>query len=143
MDDPTKSEIFPKTAACVCGALTVSASAPPQGGVHACSCFACQRRSGSAFFYSAFFAEGDAAIAGQSRSYRRSSDSGRWQESNFCPSCGCAVFGRLEALPGLICIAVGAFADPNFPAPITSVWEETRHPWVSLPPDTKRMAKQG
>ena len=41
--------------------------------------------------------------------------------------------------------AIGNFADPNFPAPTIAVWDETRHPWVSLPPDTlsKPMAKQG
>ena len=40
--------------------------------------------------------------------------------------------------------AIGNFADPNFPPPIT-MWEESRHPWFSLPPDTppKRVAKQG
>jgi hypothetical protein len=32
--------------------------------------------------------------------------------------------------------AIGNLADLNFPAPTISVWEETRHPWVSLPPDT-------
>ena len=30
-------------------------------------------------------------------------------------------------------MAVGAFADPNFPAPRVSVWEEFMHPWVGLP----------
>jgi hypothetical protein len=41
--------------------------------------------------------------------------------------------------------AIGNFADPNFPAPTIAVWEESRHPWVSLPPDTPptRVAKQG
>jgi hypothetical protein len=40
---------------------------------------------------------------------------------------------------------LGNFADPNFPAPTIAVWEESRHPWVSMPPDTppKRVAKQG
>src|SRR5262249_41265880 len=28
------------------------------------------------------------------------------------------------------------FADPNFPAPTIAVWEKSRHPWLSLPPDT-------
>ncbi len=27
----------------------------------------------------------------------------------------------------------GAFADPGFPPPAYSVWEETRHSWVKLP----------
>ncbi len=54
---------YPKTAACACGALTATAAAPP-AMVHACSCLECQRRSGSAFTYSAFFAEADVTIAG-------------------------------------------------------------------------------
>ena len=35
--------------------------------------------------------------------------------------------------------------NPNFPAPTIAVWEELRHPWVLLPPDTppKRVARQG
>jgi hypothetical protein len=42
-------------------------------------------------------------------------------------------------------VATGAFADPSFPGPTIAVWEECRHPWVTLPPDTppKRMTKQG
>ena len=50
-----------------------------------------------------------------------------------------------EGFPGYVAVAIGNFADPNFPAPTIGVWEESRHPWVSLPPDTppKRMAKQG
>lgn len=53
------------------------------------------------------------------------------------------LYGLLEneASPGIVAVAIGNFADPNFPAPTTSVWEETRHPWVSLPPDTKRIAQ--
>jgi hypothetical protein len=27
----------------------------------------------------------------------------------------------------------GVFADPTFPAPTVSVWEERRHPWLALP----------
>ena len=30
--------------------------------------------------------------------------------------------------------AVGAFADPEFPAPRVSVYECRRHSWVRLPP---------
>jgi hypothetical protein len=43
-----------------------------------------------------------------------------------------------------VAVAIGTFADSNFPAPNIAVWEELRHPWVTLPPDTppKRMAKQ-
>jgi hypothetical protein len=55
------------------------------------------------------------------------------------------VYWEGEGFPGYVAVAIGSFADPNFPAPTISVWEESRHPWVSLPPDTppKRVAKQG
>ena len=55
------------------------------------------------------------------------------------------VFWESEGFPGYAAVAIGNFADPNFPAPTIAVWEESRHPWVSLPPDTppKRVAKQG
>ena len=50
-----------------------------------------------------------------------------------------------EGFPGHVTVAIGNFADSTFPAPTIAVWEESRHPWVSLPPDTppKRVAKQG
>ena len=56
---------FPKTAACACGALSVTAAASP-AQVHACSCLECQRRSGSAFTYTAFFAAADVSVRGNS-----------------------------------------------------------------------------
>jgi hypothetical protein len=51
----------------------------------------------------------------------------------------------VSGFPGYVAVAIGNFADPNFPAPTIAVWEESRHPWVSLPPGTppKRVAKQG
>ena len=62
-----------------------------------------------------------------------------------CPACGSTVYWEGEGFPGHVAVAIGNFADPAFPAPAIAVWEEARHPWVSLPPDTppKRMAKQG
>jgi hypothetical protein len=32
-----------------------------------------------------------------------------------------------------VSVAVGAFADPNFPAPQDSVYECRKHAWVRLP----------
>ena len=45
------------------------------------------------------------------------------------------VFYRVAAAPGFVAVPVGAFADPTFPAPTVSVWEERRHPWLGLPED--------
>jgi hypothetical protein len=59
---------------------------------------------------------------------------------DFNPVAGSTVYGESEGfpgyVPGYVAVAIGNFADPNFPAPTIAVWEESRHPWVSLPPDT-------
>jgi hypothetical protein len=123
---------YPKTAACACGQLTVTVTAPPQA-VHACACFDCQRGSGSAFSYSAFFAESAVKRTGDSTPWRRSSEAGRWNESNFCPICGVTVFTRLEVLPGIVCVSVGCFNEPDFPAPGKLYWSSRRHHWLDLP----------
>ena len=123
---------YPKTAACACGGLTVTVDAPPQM-VHACSCQDCQRGSGSAFSYSAFFPESAVNIRGEQKLWRRSSQSGRWQECGFCPTCGGTVFSRLQALPGVVCVPVGGFGDPDFPGPGRLYWSSRRHRWLDVP----------
>ena len=123
---------YPKTASCVCGALTVTVKAAP-ANVHACCCLACHRRSGSVYTYTAFFAEADASVNGEYRSWRRSSDAGGYHETNFCPACGGAGFSRLEALPRVIGIPAGNFADLDFEMPRKLYWTVHRHRWLAHP----------
>jgi len=84
-------------------------------------------------------------FAGKAATWVRTAESGNTLTFHFCPTCGSTVYWEGEGFPGYVAVAIGNFADPNFPAPSIAVWEETRHPWVSLPPDTppKRMTKQG
>ena len=70
-------------------------------------------------------------LEGPSKVYVRDSDSGR-KEIQFCPDCGPSVFWYAELYPNLIGIAFGAFADRSMPWPTLSVWETTRHPWVTF-----------
>src|ERR1043166_2407626 len=100
-------------ATCSCGALRVTATGQATV-VNACSCLNCQRRSGSAFTYTAFFPDGDVRIDGEFRSFREMRSAGRWHESSFCPVCGVCVVSRLEVFPGLTGVPVGCFADPAF-----------------------------
>ena len=132
---------YPKTAACACGGLTVTVSAAPQF-VHACACLECQRSTGSAFSYSAFFPESVVKVSGELKSWRRSSDAGRWNEGNFCPTCGVTVFSRLEALPEILCVPVGCFNEPDFPRPGKLYWSSRRHHWLELPIGIVRVETQ-
>jgi hypothetical protein len=128
----TEQADYQKTASCLCGGLTVTVSVPPQM-IHACACLDCQRGTGSAFSYSGFFSEGAVQIGGSVRTYRRTAEAGRWQELDFCPTCGVCVFCRLEALPGLIGVSVGCFADPSFEKPEKLYWASRRHHWLDVP----------
>ena len=52
----------------------------------------------------------------------------------------CDVFYTLEGFDGAVVIPVGAFADPRFPSPTFSVYEERMHSWVSMPRDIEHTA---
>jgi hypothetical protein len=109
-----------------------------------CHCLDCQRRTGAIFSNQARFRREQITFEGRATTWKRTAESGNILTFYFCPTCGSTVYFENEALPGIVGVAIGNFADPSFPAPAIAVWEETRHPWVSLPPDTppKRMAKQ-
>ncbi|MES1973819.1 MAG: GFA family protein [Pseudomonadota bacterium] len=49
---------------------------------------------------------------------------------HFCPVCGATVYWEPSGAPDLVTVAVGAFADPGFPPPQVSVYEERQHPWA-------------
>jgi hypothetical protein len=66
----------------------------------------------------------------------RVAESGNPITFHFCSVCGSTVYWEPKAMPELIAVAVGAFADPNFPAPKDSVWEKRRHPWAEMPVNT-------
>ena len=100
--------------------------------VSVCHCLECQRRTGSAFAVQARWPEGQVALTGRFSIWSRLGDSGMSAAYRFCPLCGSTVAYENEGMPGLIAIPVGAFADPMFPAPGFSVYEERMHTWVQI-----------
>jgi hypothetical protein len=105
-----------------------------------CHCLACQRRTGSVFGVQARFDAEQVTTEGASRQYIRVSDEDEKRATfHFCPDCGATVIYTTEATPGIVAVPVGAFADPSFPAPTRSVWEERRHLWLRLPDDIEHV----
>ncbi len=123
-----------RTASCRCGQLTATCTGEPVR-VSVCHCLDCQKRSGSPFAIQARFPADRVAITGEQRSYTHVGDSGAATEFRFCPTCGATLFYSGGGFPDLIAIPVGAFADPAFPAPAFSVWEERKHEWVVISGD--------
>ena len=125
-----------REAACSCGQLRAVVEGDP-ARVSICHCLACQRRTGSVFGAQARFAREHVRIEGRYTDYVRISDDGGERTFHFCPECGSTVFYGID--PSMVAIPVGAFADPSFPEPTFSVWEERRHAWVVVPDGAERL----
>jgi hypothetical protein len=120
-----------RNASCCCGACSIEVEGEP--AINAiCHCSNCKKRSGSAFGWSAYFADtqilrklGDLklyAISGASR-----------QQRSFCATCGTTLFWKSEDFPEQTGIAGGCFVDHPLETPTLTVSNERRCAWVSLP----------
>jgi hypothetical protein len=118
-----------REAKCACGALSAVATGEPFRN-SICHCLECKRRTGSAFGWNAHWPAGQVETRGEAASATRGSDDGFWVRHSFCPSCGVTVWYEIERRPGVISIPVGAFADPDFPAPTIEVHDERRCAWL-------------
>ena len=125
-----------RTATCSCGQLRVTCEGEPVR-VSMCHCLACQKRTGSTFGAQARWPRDKVTIEGVSTQYVRVADSGKRLTFQFCPMCGSTVYYRINDVPNVIAVAVGAFADPNFPAPKFSVYESRKHAWSGIPLDAE------
>lgn len=125
-------------AECSCGQLALTATGEPVR-VSICHCLACQRRTGSVYGVQARFPASHIEIYGVSREYRREADSGNFITFHFCPNCASTLYLRLDIEPHLIGVPVGAFGDPDFPAPSASIYETHCHHWVAPPRDIEHL----
>ena len=126
-----------RLAQCHCGSLRAITSGEPLL-VGICHCKACQRRTGALAASVAAFAKAQVTIEGQTKVFDRYGQSGRKVRFYFCPNCGTSLYWEADARPDAYILAAGTFADPNFPPPSVSIFEESKHSWMQLPDGTKR-----
>ena len=120
-----------RTASCSCGQLRIDVTGE-SNGVGICHCLACQRRTGSVFATLASFSA-PYLVSGRSTAYAHTGDAGGEYVFHFCPACGTTLYHTEDGVQDEVLVAVGAFADPGFPAPAISVYESRMHAWV-VPP---------
>lgn len=127
-----------RTALCACGQASITVEGDPQmQGV--CHCTDCKRRTGSAFGISSYFLKTRViSTSGETSVYAfhhaaRAQDQAR----HFCPRCGSTLYWHISALPDLIGVAGGCFADEGLPEPAHSVTHRKKESWLALPPTWK------
>ena len=118
-------------AQCSCGALTLTLRKLSKLVV-ACHCLDCQRRTGAPFGVGAFHSIDAVVISRTAKEFTRDAASGGKVHTYFCPNCGSTIYWKADNLPSLIGVAVGALADPRCPAPVKSVFEQSKHDWIQI-----------
>jgi len=101
-----------------------------------CHCEFCQKRTGSAFQVGAVFSgDTEIAITGETKVYNGLETDGVGTavgddvSYHFCPTCGSTIYWTFKGRPVTV-IAVGNFADPDFPAPTAELHTPFRHHWM-------------
>lgn len=121
-----------RRATCSCGQLALTCEGEPVR-ISICHCLECQKRTGSAFGIQPRFPIDRVTIEGASTEFVRLGDSGNPVRFHFCATCGATVYWEASFMPDHVAVAIGAFADPSFPAPVISVYDHRRHPWAEMP----------
>lgn len=144
-----------RVAQCCCGSFSITVRGDPHY-VHRCHCDYCQRRTGSVFQVSCwYFADQIVARAGAfkihtahpnlAESYGAANiapPSNMGIDYRFCSECGSTVYWEVVLPPGVFgasetvitAIAVGNFAEADFPAPVEDHFVRDRHHWVQAIP---------
>ncbi len=106
----------------------------PLLGAAYCHCKRCQRRTGTAFSYSALtvpgsfeITEGEALVG-----VHRPADG--WHKS-FCSACGSQLFTRSNENPALISVRMGALDEDPGVAPGLHQFVAYKAPWYEIPDD--------
>lgn len=120
-----------RKASCRCGRLQAICTGEPVR-ISVCHCLDCQKRSGSSFAAQARWPDDRVELTGEASEWSRTGDAGSRATFRFCPTCGGAISYASDGMPGLTAIPIGAFADPDFPPPEYSVYEDRKHAWVSI-----------
>lgn len=120
-------------ASCQCGNLTAEIADGAEPMVVMCHCLDCQKRSGSQFGSIVYYPARQVSVSGEAREFERPIDAGNRFTTGFCPDCGSTVYAKASRMPEITGVTVGTLADPSFPRPTRSVYEQSKHGWIELP----------
>ena len=113
---------------CQCGALRFKLTGMPLF-THACHCFTCRRRSGSAFGLSTFVLRDDLTLTEGEVGARQSSSR---TTVYLCEACGTTIYSQSTEFPLTYIVRGGILDNPSFVEPGAHLWVKRKHPWIVL-----------
>lgn len=93
-----------------------------------------KKSSGSAYAPTFFVPEQSISIQGQVKYYESAGGSGGKVSRGFCPHCGSQLFGKTEAMPGLIAVRAGSLDDTSQYHPQVDIFVSRAAPWDFIAP---------
>jgi hypothetical protein len=132
-----------RTGGCLCGAVRYTAPAQPLATV-ICHCRHCQKQAGSAFSVVAVFERDAVTVDGSLSIFEDRGASGQRVFRQFCGGCGSPVLTDTERAreQGILFIKAGTFDDVSDLRPTTHYWTDHAQPWLPLPVDAERVARE-
>ena len=113
---------------CLCGAVRIAIKGTPVRMAQ-CHCRDCQRASGAGHASNAIFHAADVTIAGETKSYTVTADSGNDYTRHFCPACGSRAFATHAGRPGMVIVPVGMLDDTSWFNPQAVLYTRSRPAW--------------
>ena len=104
----TDKPVVEAEAYCACGAVGVTVKGRALAMLM-CACEDCQKATGSGHSAFALFRAGDVTVAGETKSFVRTANSGAIFTRWFCPGCGTPLCGRSSRGESVTIVPVGLF----------------------------------
>ncbi|MEM7664246.1 MAG: GFA family protein [Pseudomonadota bacterium] len=120
------------TGGCQCGVVRYRIAADTLTS-YVCHCRECQKQSASGFGISVPMFRASLAIEGETRSWRRPTDSGSHTDCHFCPECGTRLYHAGANRPGMVTIKGGSLDRADELQPVAHIWIRSRQRWFDLP----------
>ncbi|MCX8506670.1 MAG: GFA family protein [Alphaproteobacteria bacterium] len=129
-----------RTGKCLCGAVTFKITAEPIFA-RICWCRDCQHIASNGSVNILVPAE-SLAIHGKVASHSSKADSGNEMTRQFCPECGCHLFGLNAARPQIRMVRVGNLDNPSSITPSQNIWVVSAPKWACLDAAMERVERQ-
>ena len=125
---------------CLCGSVSYRCTSEPVLAGN-CHCLDCKKTSGSGYAPIFFVPESAISITGEVKYYERTGNSGKTARRGFCPNCGSQLFGRPDAMPGLIAVRAGTLTDLSQYKPQIDIFTSRAPAWDCMDPTLPKFAE--